>query len=249
MSLTQRIGAIQSLRDWAGSVTAGGEPPPAFAVLRQKTLKDPQDLFGTRPVVWGTSGFRVGLKQPEDYWEREWEQLFSVIQQLDDRIVEPVSRTAALEDESWPLPASSLLDFRTRIPENGLRVLGPGGRLTLYSGLQVPRADRPAPVTLEVVVRSRASVLSSVRWLEPVEIVRVLEPLFEAQIQVSAELGYFEGSAYEPQQILRPVWFVEAETIEPREPGYGPAWRRQFVEAATSVQDYGDVASLEDWIE
>lgn len=61
---------------------------------------------------------------------------------------------------------------------------------------------------------------------------------------IRAAFGYFEKSAFEPQDWLRPVFsfILEAEAFEDL-----PGYRRGFVEAATESFLIGNTEGLEGW--
>jgi hypothetical protein len=118
---------------------------------------------------------------------------------------------------------------------DGVPTLGPGGRLTV-------QRLRDRRLLLDVVVRPRAGVVET-RWRNPESVVDALSPLVRGapdDARLRAAFGYAEASAYEAQEILRPVF---AFLLERSAREGGPGWRVATTIAATDPVDDGPGAT------
>jgi hypothetical protein len=110
---------------------------------------------------------------------------------------------------------------------DGVRPIGPGGRITVYGPQR--KAD--------IVVRHRVRRLGGV-WKPPAGIVDTVDTLLDDEtpkdVRLRAAFGYFEASKYEQQRYLRPAFVFLLDRFAARE---GPRWRVATVTAATT----GDV--------
>jgi len=118
------------------------------------------------------------------------------------------------------------MQSRLELGDNEVRVIGPGGRITVYRRNRTMEAD--------LVVRKRVGEISS-SWRRPEQIVaRVLAEIAGQPegIEVSCQFGYLEVSKYEAQEWLRPVFlltFQNAGALEGQVP-----WQYAVVEPASA---------------
>lgn len=118
---------------------------------------------------------------------------------------------------------------------DGVPSLGPGGRVTI-------QRLRDRRLLLDVVVRPRDGVVDTV-WRRPEAVVDALGPLLRGapdDARLRAAFGYAEASAYEAQEILRPVF---AFLLERSARGGGPGWRVATTIAASDPVDDGPGAT------
>jgi hypothetical protein len=115
--------------------------------------------------------------------------------------------------------------WRSRV--NGVPVIGPGGKITLFQ-------DRNR-VLVDIVVRKRGVVVPST----PRDVTLILESIrreyagWERYIEIKAEFGYFELSKYQRQRLLRPVYLFVINMAKEDRPVV--RWQTARVEFATKV--------------
>src|SRR4029077_7745602 len=197
---------------WIAECTARPCPPTyelAFEVPQpsagDRFMRDslgPEGRRQTESGVWEIRlhKSRVAFTDSSDRVAGDWfEGLLGGAQEIDRR-----------DFVSTVQPASQSLDgeFRSRLPEQALPVLGPGGRVTVYDTADAFQAD--------IVVRRRVREVAS-RW-RPVEEIyadiatRVVASRYlDGQRRVYGAFGYFELSKYERQSWLRPVFVISLE--------------------------------------
>jgi hypothetical protein len=129
----------------------------------------------------------------------------------------------------------------SRLPDVGLPVLGPGGRLTTFAfrdGLQ-----------LDVTMRNRTARLDS-SWRSGDDIVHWIRRRILAAgdglpvKRLRGAFGYFELSKYQRQRYMRPAFVVAADLYQPPDT---PLWTSFVVEAATESPELPIGAGLGDW--
>lgn len=127
------------------------------------------------------------------------------------------------------------VELESSIQDVGVPVVGPGGRVTLYSDLR----------SADVVIRAREKLVLS-KWRDPGDVARSFYREVEASAptRICITFGYFELSKYEAQEWLRPVLILIADrTPEAITPG----WRYVAVEPATSAPRISDSSGLGSW--
>jgi hypothetical protein len=126
-------------------------------------------------------------------------------------------------------------ELESSVEENGVPVVGPGGRVTLYSNLK----------SADVVTRTRRDSVPSI-WKDPGDVARRLSREIEdsAPTHMHMTFGYFELSKYEFQAVMRPVLILIADRAPE---GRIPGWRYVAVEPASSAQGIADSSGLGSW--
>jgi hypothetical protein len=220
-------------------------PPPIFALV------NPAELAERRPPqapewlnVNVTRRKDSGIPELHEFMPRDIR-----LKSFTERLLPRIIGMAEAEDERQFRRVQNLksdfilAEFQSRLGGDvGLDVIGPGGRVTVYSG--------QASVAASVVVRSRLKPIpSQLRpYTELAERIsrRISERVPEkAYVRIRAAFGYFELSKYEPQLWLRPAFvFLLRVTFSE---GTALAWQDTLVEAATTNSDISSVEGLGSW--
>jgi hypothetical protein len=133
---------------------------------------------------------------------------------------------------------------RSRLPEHELPVLGPGGRLTVYSV--------SGALEVDVTIRKRRKLIAS-HGRGPDEIAshisRQISMLGGNLVIASVEglLGYFELSKYDRQRYLRPAFVLVVSFRSPNDDS-SVLWRSTVVEPATTAPGLSLGEGLGSWI-
>jgi hypothetical protein len=149
------------------------------------------------------------------------------------------------------MPSGVSFELESDVPTddgaNGtlLRVIGPGGRATAFSGVS-------GLTGLDVTIRRRGRAERGV-WRRRNEIMRPLEQVLadefgaiEDRPTTRAAFGYFELSKYERQILMRPVFLFVIEQDQDPE-GRWPGFQRIVVSPATTAGDFNDSEGLGMW--
>ena len=152
---------------------------------------------------------------------------------LDPRHYQPVRA-------AWDGTDPVAYEMSSRIAEERLDVVGPGGRVLAY--------HRPDDlIEGDISVRRRTERLAS-RWRAATDVLQPLLRFRDAdQLGIDGRLGYFEVSAAEAQELLRPVFLFVVERPQPQEAGAG--WREALVVPATEREGIALDAGLGEWSE
>ena len=150
---------------------------------------------------------------------------------LDARHFQPVRA-------AWRAADPVAFEMTSRLPAERLDVIGPGGRVLAYH-----RAGDV--VEGDISVRRRTERLVG-RWRDAEAILEPLRRFRDVEhLAIDGRLGYFEASAAEAQDVLRPVFLFVVERPQPREAGAG--WREAVVVPATDGGEIGLDAGLGEW--
>jgi hypothetical protein len=118
---------------------------------------------------------------------------------------------------------------------DGIRPVGPGGRITYY----------PQRHSVEIVVRRRGSGLRG-QWCKAADLANRVSNYLELDGVPDARLrgafGYYEGSKYERQLLLRPAFVFLLDRPKATE---GPRWRVATTVAATELPECAATAGIE----
>jgi hypothetical protein len=118
---------------------------------------------------------------------------------------------------------------------DGMRPVGPGGRMTYYQRRQ----------TVEIVVRRRGPQLSG-QWRNASDLTNRVSNYLELDgvpdARLRAAFGYYEASKYERQFLLRPVFVF---LLDRPYASSGPRWRVATVAAATELPERAATAGIE----
>lgn len=145
---------------------------------------------------------------------------------------------------SAPLGATQVVraDVRSFLPEQGLPIIGPGGRVTIY--------DMGDHIQADVVVRNRTKAVQS-QWREASEVNDAVRTKIAEQgpfrdvAKIYGTFGYFESSKYEAQQWLRPafLFFIERILVEDAR----VQWQSTLAEPATTSDEVPLDQGLGNW--
>jgi hypothetical protein len=118
---------------------------------------------------------------------------------------------------------------------DGLRPVGPGGRVTYY----------PRSRSVEIVARRRGARLGGA-WRSAADLANRVSSHLELDGSPDARLrgafGYYEASKYERQLLLRPVFVFLLDRFLATA---GPRWRVASAVAATDLTSYAATAGIE----
>jgi hypothetical protein len=152
---------------------------------------------------------------------------------VDPRHFQPVH---AAWDGSDPVA----FEMSSRIAEDRLDVVGPGGRVLAYH-----RPDEL--IEGEISVRRRTERLPG-RWRPAQDVLnRLLRFRDTGQLSIDGRLGHFEASAAEAQELMRPVFLFVVERPQPQDAGAG--WREALVIPATECDGVALDEGLGEWSE
>jgi hypothetical protein len=226
-------------REWIEGQMAGPPPPmyrlAAPAVLEAEALPRLERRLaeaGGSADVDATSG-AVRFRLPRDAVSDPAAFLALLAHHLDPRHYQPVRA-------AWEGSDPVAFEMASRIAEDRLDVVGPGGRVLAYH-----RPD--ALIEGEITVRRRAERLPG-RWRAAQDVLtRLLRFRDTAELSIDGRLGYFEASAAEAQELLRPVFLFVVERPQPRDAGAG--WREALVIPATERDGVALDEGLGEWSE
>jgi hypothetical protein len=143
------------------------------------------------------------------------------VREFQEQIIEPTGSQVILRE------------YQSILKEQDLPVLGPGGRISVFF-------TASAWLEADIGVRKRLRSVPS-QWRQQSEIVQeILRQLSERtleqnSVRISARLGYFELSKYEPQRWLRPAFVFLLEIVSAVEPGV--AWRDTIIAPAATTTE------------
>ena len=161
------------------------------------------------------------------------QQLSTMAANEDPRTLAPVSET-----RSEVIAA----EWESRIAEQDLPVIGPGGRIMI--------AREASGTTAEIVIRKRGAAIAS-RWRSTDDLMaslnrRITQSASGAASIVQDAFGYFELSKYERQDWLRPAFMLLIEfTIAGDE---RIRWTETIVEPATEATEVSLADGLGSWL-
>src|SRR5258708_820683 len=211
-----------------------GPPPEAYELLGPPSIKDVLKTpllatLGPYVRIHPESG-AVDVKVPDlpGFNEGAVKALsLAIVEALDAR--EAFEWTQLDEEEKGsPDIVHSAVGKEYWLSINGIRPVGPGGRITYY----------PRRRLVEIIVRRRGKSLGG-GWCKSKEVAdRVLSYLEIGDApgtRLRAGFGYYEASKYESQSVLRPafVFLLDRGTAKD-----GPRWRVSTVEAATELPEF-----------
>jgi hypothetical protein len=215
-------------------------PPSSYRVprpqeIRQSILKTTESLSESGVAVTmlpsGFASFQLDLEQGSNAFPR----IEGLVNEL-TRAIDPEREWfywTDLDSEEQP-PAHVHHDLCTKI--DGTTVLGPGGRLIKQL------IGTTAVFDLSVHPRQAPGITAAWRGVTAVA-GRLREALVgRADARVRAAFGYYEPSAFELAEVIRPVFvFVVDQPSRER----FPRWRVTLVESATSSDDLPPELGLE----
>lgn len=220
------------------------EAPPAYSVTESQS--------GSRELVaWAgehfgrvaidrvvpssrTVAFRLYPRFDDDaqgFFRGGTESLLRMCQAFDTR--DYTAEEFASRDNMVPMAA---LEVTSAI--DGLPVIGPGGRLTIYR--------ERGRLSGEVTIRRHGEALRADRtWRDLRDVVGALQRLLDAEpTAIDADLGYFELSGRAEQTVLRPAYMFMVFRDQPvGEDGAG--WAEVVVTRATDVESLGPDVGLQ----
>lgn len=118
---------------------------------------------------------------------------------------------------------------------DGMRPVGPGGRISYY----------PRRQSVEILLRRRGSQLGG-SWRNSRELANCVASYLEVDqipsVRLRGAFGYYEGSRYQRQTVLRPVFLFLLDRPTVAE---GPRWRVATTLAATDLPNAAATAGIE----
>lgn len=154
---------------------------------------------------------------------------------------------AAVEDPRTLVPVSDTgseviaAEWESRIAQQDLPVIGPGGRIVI--------AREASGTTAEIVIRKRGRTIAS-RWRSTDDLMaglsrRITQCAPGAASIVQDAFGYFELSKYERQDWLRPAFMLLIELTVAGDDRI--RWIETIVEPATETDEFGPAEGLGSW--
>jgi hypothetical protein len=232
-----------TLGQWISAQQQSGPPPDAYELIHpppiQKLLQDPvaaplKSALRLHPDS-GALEFNVQAL-PASRRNAEEIMTFSVaIANALDRRDAFVWIGLDKEESGGPenVPKAAAVEYWLSI--DGMRPVGPGGRMTYYQRRQ----------TVEIVARRRGPQLRG-HWRNASDLTNRVSNYLELDgaqdARLRAAFGYYEASKYERQFLLRPVFVFLLDRLLATS---GPRWRVATVVAATELPERAATAGIE----
>ncbi|HEY2955743.1 MAG TPA: hypothetical protein VGK89_10895 [Candidatus Eisenbacteria bacterium] len=227
----------EALRDWIATHTRS-KAPPIFRLRAPERAKAQEewrrvlDATGRRRGRSGILEIDLGPLTLETDISYSMDMLHEV-----GSLEDPRSFHEVREPDSHAFLAQS----ESSLPEVGLPVIGPGGRITVTA--------RGSQAAADIVVRRREEKVAS-GWRSTADLIEAVRRRFSVRppgekiVEMYGAFGYFELSKYERQDWLRPavvlslkIAFAEDERIE---------WGDSIVEPVTVAENLAPREGLGD---
>lgn len=232
----------EELGEWFFERIASEPPPPAYTLAygteqaaspaglqAEELQRRGIEVLSANPE-FGSVDFLLP-PSPTAFSDRA-DALLAACRRIDEREYVVGETDEEASGEGW--------EIRSLLPEAGLPVLGPGGGALMVAG-----AKR---VYGTLTVRRRVGERPSEGWTAPGALSERVAGA-RAEVELFAELGYFEASARERQRVLRPVVMVVLEHEADPEQELDVGWRRLLIEPATDLAELPASAGIDLWYE
>ena len=134
---------------------------------------------------------------------------------------------------------SGTAELRSHLAEVDLPVVGPGGRMLLVEAGEV--------VTGDITIRRRIGARSATAWRLPPRLPARVGAELDLDIALYVEVGFFEASKREVQDLMRPVLLMIVEHEADSQDEFDVGWRHVLVEPVTEMDGVPPGVGIDLW--